>query len=267
MKKYQSLFRIKFLNGLQYRAAALAGCSTQFFWGIMSILMYMAFYKANPDNFPMEFPALTSYIWIQQAFLMLFNTWLFDNDIFDSISSGNVAYELCRPLDLYSMWLVRNIAERFSKTILRSLPILALAIFLPKPYGITFPPSFSLFLMFIISMFFTTLLVSVFTMLVYITSFFTISSMGIRILSISIVEFFSGFVIPIPFFPYKLQTILSFLPFTYMQNIPLRIYSGDIKGINAINGMIMQIVWIFILVFIGKLIMKKALKRVVIQGG
>ena len=55
MKKYWSFFRMRFLGGLQYRAAAWAGVSTQFAWGFMSLLMYRAFYDADPAAFPMEF--------------------------------------------------------------------------------------------------------------------------------------------------------------------------------------------------------------------
>lgn len=33
MKKYLSFFRLRFVNGIQYRAAALAGIVTQFAWG------------------------------------------------------------------------------------------------------------------------------------------------------------------------------------------------------------------------------------------
>ena len=32
MKKYLSFFRLRFITGLQYRTAALAGIATQFFW-------------------------------------------------------------------------------------------------------------------------------------------------------------------------------------------------------------------------------------------
>ena len=37
MKKYLSLLRMRFIAGLQYRAAALAGIATQFAWGFMLI--------------------------------------------------------------------------------------------------------------------------------------------------------------------------------------------------------------------------------------
>ena len=35
MKSYLSYFKLKFKTGLQYKAAAIAGMSTQFFFGII----------------------------------------------------------------------------------------------------------------------------------------------------------------------------------------------------------------------------------------
>lgn len=71
MKKYLSFFRLRFITGLQYRTAALAGIATQFFWGAMEILTFRAFYQSDPASFPMTLQATSSYIWIQQAFLVL----------------------------------------------------------------------------------------------------------------------------------------------------------------------------------------------------
>lgn len=47
MKKYVSFFRLHFAIGLQYRAAAWAGIATQFFWGIMEIIIYCTFYRTD----------------------------------------------------------------------------------------------------------------------------------------------------------------------------------------------------------------------------
>jgi ABC-2 type transport system permease protein len=115
MKKYLSFFRIRLANGLQYRAAAYAGVVTQFVWGFMTLLMFRAFYMNGQNSFPMSFPELSSYLWLQQAFLALFMAWYFDNDIFNAVTSGNVAYELCRPIDIYSMWFTKNMAIRISR--------------------------------------------------------------------------------------------------------------------------------------------------------
>ena len=53
MKKYLSFFRMRFLMGLQYRAAAAAGVVTQFTWGFMELLVFRAFYQADASAFPM----------------------------------------------------------------------------------------------------------------------------------------------------------------------------------------------------------------------
>ncbi len=136
MKKYLSFFRLRFLMGLQYRAAALGGIATQFVWGFMEIMIFRAFYRADAAAFPMSLCATASYIWLQQAFLALFATWMMEKDVFDSIVNGNIAYELCRPVSIYNMWFSRSMATRLSRAVLRCFPILAIAIFVPQPYGI-----------------------------------------------------------------------------------------------------------------------------------
>ena len=44
MKQYLTFFKMRFIAGLQYRVAALAGMSTQIVWGFMEVLLYRAFY-------------------------------------------------------------------------------------------------------------------------------------------------------------------------------------------------------------------------------
>lgn len=267
MKQYLSFFRIRFLAGLQYRAAALAGIATQFAWGGMTILMYRAFYNSNSGEFPMALSALSSYIWMQQALLAMFMAWFFDSEIFDSITSGSIAYELCRPCDLYTLWFVKNMAIRLSRTVLRCLPILLVAILLPAPYGLSLPPDlFSAFL-FLLSLFLGFMVMIAFSMLIYISAFYTLSSAGVRILMTSVIDFFTGGVIPIPFFPEAMQPVLYALPFASMQTIPFLIYVGYMGQGEALKSIGWQCLWLLVLILAGRLWMKRALKKVVVQGG
>lgn len=267
MKKYMSFFRMRFICGLQYRSAAYAGIATQFAWGFMQILMFRAFYMGNPDAFPMEFSQLSSYIWLQQAFLALFMTWFLEMDIFSSISSGNVAYELVRPMNLYQMWFTKNLAGRLSKAVLRCIPILTVAAFLPRPYGLSLPQGMMELVFFMLSMLLGLMVVVAFCMLIYITTFYTLSPTGVRVVALTMVEFCSGAVVPLPFLPDRIRFIFELLPFASMQNIPLRIYAGHIAGWNMISGILLQIFWLMVLITAGKMMMNKALKKVIIQGG
>lgn len=258
---------MKFINGLQYRAAAAAGIATQFAWGFMYALLFSAFYKANPGAFPMTFPQTVSYIWLQQAFLALYMVWFFDNEIFDSITGGGVAYELCRPMTIYRMWFVRNMADRLARAVLRCIPILIVSLFLPRPYNLVLPTDFLNFILFVVSMLLAFLLVLSFCMLIYITTFYTVSSLGVRIIAASLSELLTGAVVPLPFFPPGFRQIAEMLPFAYMQNIPLRIYSGSIAGNDALKSIAMQLFWLVVFWLIGEKWMKHALKKVVVQGG
>lgn len=267
MKQYLSFFRIRFLAGLQYRAAAWAGIATQFAWGGMNILMYWAFYRSDPSSFPMTMPQLSSYIWLQQSFLAMFMTWFYDNDIFDAITSGAIAYELCRPCDLYTMWFVKNMAIRLSRVVLRCVPILLFAAFLPEPFGLRLPPDALSAALCPLSMILGFLVLIAFSMLIYISAFFTLSSSGIRILTTSVMEFLAGAVIPVPFFPLWLQPVINALPFASMQNTPFLIYTGHLSPAQALQSMGLQLVWLAALLLLGRLLMKKATGKVVVQGG
>ena len=265
--KYLAFFRMKFITGLQYRAAAVAGLTTQFFWAAMELLLYKAFYESDPAAFPMEFGALASYIWLQQAFLTLHMIWVFENDIFQTITDGGVIYELCRPLDIYNMWFARGMANRLSKAVLRCLPILLLAALLKPPYGIGLPSDIGTALAFLVSFVLSFLNVVAFTMLVYISAFFTMQANGIKILLNGLSEFLSGAIIPLPFLPDGVRQVVELLPYASMQNVPFRIYGGDLAGVEMLQKIVLQLFWVAALIGFGKLLTRKALKRIVVQGG
>ena len=71
MKSYLSYFKLKFKTGLQYRAAAIAGICTQFFFGFVYISVYVAFYETGSSNLPMTLKEIISYVWLGQAFFAL----------------------------------------------------------------------------------------------------------------------------------------------------------------------------------------------------
>ena len=106
-----------------------------------------------------------------------------------------------------------------------------------------------------------------FTLLIYMLSFFTLSPEGLRIIFMSIIEFFQGAIIPLPFFPDRIRLVMELLPFASMQNVPLRVYSGDLSGAALQRAVFLQLFWLAVLLGIGKLLERRAMGRVVVQGG
>lgn len=265
-KKYLALFRVRFQNEMQYRVAALAGVCTQFVWGFMEILLFRAFY-AGGGEMPMTFSQLVTYEWLQQAFLALFMLWFWDKDIIEAITGGNIAYELARPMDLYNMWFTRVAAQRIARALLRCLPILLVAFLLPEPYRMSLPVSFGAFLLFVVSTALGLCVVAALTMLVYALTFFTMSASGVRIFAASIAELLSGAVVPLPFFPEKWRLLAELSPFAAVQNLPLRLYSGNLAGDEALFYLGMQVFWLVALVLLGRILLRRMRRRLVVQGG
>lgn len=268
MKCYISYFKLKFITGLTYRSAALAGIATQFFFGFVYIMVYIAFFESpSSSTLPMQLPQLVTYIWLNQTFFALINQFYKDNELFDLVKTGNISYELSRPKNIYFMWYFKILGQRLAMVVLRCLPLLIVGLCLPNPYRLQLPLDMSHFIVFILTLIVGSLLSTAVVTLYPIITLRTLNEKGIVNIIIVLADILSGLVIPIPFFPDFLKTISNILPFQYISDLPFRIYSGNIALSVGLNGLKMQIIWLIILIVLGYIILKNSLKRVEVQGG
>lgn len=267
MRAYLTYFKLKFISSLQYRTAAWAGIATQFFFGFVYIMVYVAFYESGGENLPMTLSEVITYLWLNQALLALVNQFTRDQELFQLIRDGGISYELARPKNIYFMWYFKVIGQRLANVLLRFIPLVAVTAFLPAPYNFGLPSSFLHFVFFLLSLFMGTLLVTALTVFYPIVALATLNEKGIVNFMITMADILSGIVVPIPFFPKFLQVISFWLPFQYISDLPFRLYVGNISIENGLFGILIQFIWVVILIIIGNFLMKKNLKRVVVQGG
>lgn len=267
MKLCFAYFKIKFMSSIQYRASAIAGILTQFFFGLVYISVYLAFYESNSNTPPMELAQIINYLWLQQAFFTLTYPYHKDKEIVSMIKDGNIAYELCKPSNLYFKWFFRILGDKISKVLLRFFPIIFIAIFLFKPWNLGLPFSLYSFIGFIITLIISSFLITGIATLLHILIFYTIDCEGVLNMFKVIVLLFSGGLVPIPFLPKFLQVISNILPFQYVGDVPYRIYSGNINESMILPTILIQIIWVIIIIVFSNLLIKKTLNKVVIQGG
>ena len=125
MKAYRSLVRMRILLLLQYRMAALAGITTQFMWVSQDYGAAGLWAAGEPQ--PLNLEQAVGYVWLGQAMLRML-PWDGDSDVQELIRTGNVAYELCRSVDLYNM-VCPGLSTADSSTILRAVPVFAISLF------------------------------------------------------------------------------------------------------------------------------------------
>ena len=267
MRAYITYFKLKFISSLQYRSAAWAGIATQFFFGFVYIMVYVAFYESGGNNLPMELPQVVTYLWLNQALLALVNQFTRDQELFKLVREGGISYELVRPKNLYFMWYFKIIGQRLANVTLRFFPLLLVTSILPYPFHMGGPASILHFLSFIVSLGLGTLLVTALAVFYPIITIITRNEKGLVNFIITIANILSGIVVPIPFFPKFLQIISSFLPFQYISDLPFRLYVGNISLADGVFGMCIQFIWIIIFIILGNILMEKNIKRVTVQGG
>lgn len=271
LKPYLAIFIVRFQMLLQYRAAAIAGLGTQIWFGAIMVMVMAAFFGSGTVEMPLTLPQTITYLWLGQALLALL-PWNTDPDIQEMVRSGNVAYERLRPVDTWWLWYMRSMATRTAPPTLRAVPLIVFAgILLPlagfEDWALKPPASFSAGVFFTISLFGIVALSAAITTLINISVIWSISGQGLNTLAMPVVTFFSGMVIPLPFFPDWMQPFLNVQPFRGLVDVPYRIYLGDLAGIDALLGIGHQITWTFILVLLGRKLMKRAMAQLVVQGG
>jgi ABC-2 type transport system permease protein len=271
VRPYRAIFRARFLMMLQYRAAAIAGLATQFWFGAIMAMALSAFYASGHGAPPITLPQSISYIWLGQAFLGLL-PWNVDPEIAAMMRSGNVAYERLRPVDIYCYWFARALAWRTAATLLRAVPLLVATLMLFPllalgDWSLRPPPSFAALALFVLSMVAVLFMSSAITTLLNISVVWTVSGQGMNAITNSLVVILSGMVIPLPLFPDWARVFLFIQPLAGLVDIPYRIYFGDLSGAAALGGVALQILWTLIFLGLGRMLIARTMMRVQVQGG
>jgi ABC-2 type transport system permease protein len=129
------------------------------------------------------------------------------------------------------------------------------------------PVSFVSFLLFLVALLIGALLTSAISMIIVFLTFKTLSARGTVTICNTICGVLGGLYIPLVFMPKGVQNILNYLPFRFVMDLPARIYIGNIAPLEALMFIGIAIAWLVVLILIGKLLISKAGKNAVIQGG
>jgi ABC-2 type transport system permease protein len=268
---YWHIISARFRTLLQYRGAALGGLATQGFFGVVRIMILEAFYRSSTGPQPMSFAETVGYVWMGQAMLVML-PWNVDRDIRDQIREGSVVFELCRPLDLYALWYCRAVAWRTAPMLMRLLPMFAVAgLVLPAvglaSWSLEAPATPAAGALWLATMGGALLLSCAITTLMNISLIWTTSSQGIAILVAGLATIFSGLVIPLPLFPDWAQTVMWVMPFSGVLDLPSRIWVGHIPADQAGWVLVHQLAWTVLLVALGRWVLARGTRRLVVHGG
>ena len=263
MKSYLSVFRLRRRLELQYRGAVLGGIICQMFFGIVLIAVYRALYAGNPQRMP--FGQIASYVWLQQAFFRMLLAS--DPDLLDKIRTGSIAYDLCRPLNLYGFYYVRILAQKMMGSLLRGIPMMVFAFFLPEGWNLSLPASAAGLCWSLAGLLLGLLCVSALENITMGFTMRTLDSRGIQAMLNLLMMILAGNILPLTLFPDRWQKVITLLPYAQLLDAPIRLYTGETPPAAAPRILLVQAVWILLLTGAGILLWRQNQKRMIIQGG
>lgn len=263
LRPYLSVFVMRFRIETQYRGAALGGIITQLFFGLMLVALYKALYENAPQSIPLA--QTVTYVWLQQScFRMLLST---DTELMQSVRTGGIGYEMCRPLSPYGFYYARALAQKLVGSALRAGPMVLCAALLPSPWGISAPAGLWQFMMFLAALLLGLLCTCA---LSNIAMAFTIRSLdmsGITGMLNLLLVTFSGNLLPLTLFPDSWQKFIRLTPYAQLLDAPIRIYTGEYTFPQSLETLAIQLFWTLCLGLVGYLMWQSNQKKMIVQGG
>jgi len=268
VKACASLFTIRVAENMQYRAAAIANSSITIFWGLMQIVMFTVFFTmGDASGAAMTLPQTVTYAWLVQIMMGFIGRLGLDAEIRVKIINGDVALDLCRPLDIYTHWYVKTIANRVGSSVWRAAITLFAAVIMPVAFRLSPPASVFGFALFFVSVCSGMLLCAAFAMLLSAIRVGLTWGEGPTYIFEMVGAFLSGMYFPLQLWPDFMQRVLVLQPFAGLMDIPFRLYLGLLAPYESIWAIGLQVFWTVVFIAAGRILLNRRVSQLIVQGG
>lgn len=264
MRLFYEVAKRGFSRSATYRGATFAGVFTNTVFGFLKASILLAVYRTRATVGGFDAIDAVTFTFVTQGMLNVVGAFAGHLDLADDIMSGAVVSEFYRPIDLQVWWLARDMGRAvFQATIRGTVPFLVGAI----AFHLRLPSSFELWVAFLVSLTVGIVISFGFRFAVTLSTFWTLDYRGPSQIAALTSMFFSGFVVPLTFFPHTLATVARALPFAAVVEVPVEIFLGKYHGWSLVTAISGQVAWALVLLTLGRVILAAATRRLVVQGG
>lgn len=263
-RKYSSLARTSLEITFVYRAGFAVNMIGTVFYVVAMFYLWQTIYLGNPGSLGgFTWPEMKAYLlvaFLLNSILTWYQEWVMGEDI----RQGIVAVDLARPIDFQASRFARAIGPiPFEFT--SALAVAAIVAFVFG--GIALPADPARVGLFLVSAALATLIKFGIVYCISMTAFWTTGTNGITVSRTAVQNLFSGALIPLVFFPDWLRGIAAVLPFQSLISTPALTYLGKLDGPNTVLMLAVQVGWAVGLIVLGRLVWRRAVKAVTINGG
>lgn len=263
MRLYVEVARLSFRRATTYRWATLAGVVTNTVFGFILAYVLLAVFAERGTIGGFDATDAMTFTFVTQGLLMAVG--IFGSvEMAERIRTGDVAVDLCRPYDFQVWWLAVHYGRAPFGLLFRGVPPYLLgALF----FDLRLPPDLPTAAAFFVSLTLAVGLGGAYGFLVQSSAFWLLDVRGPNALAWITAQFLSGVFLPLVLFPGWLQSLARALPFASMIQFPVEVFLGKYDGTGFAGILALQAVWLAALVALGRVVLARATRKVVIQGG
>ncbi|HWQ12724.1 MAG TPA: ABC-2 family transporter protein [Roseiflexaceae bacterium] len=251
-----------FRRATAYRSAYIAGLLTNAFFGAVLSFVYLAVYQASGPVAGFSVHEAVSYVWVTQSLISIGAGW-FSWELAETIRSGDVVADMYRPWSFYGYWLSRSLGERAFNLLVRG----ALTYVIGVLYFGAYVPSMGELAAFVLAVSLAMLVSFALGFTLNLVAFWLLDYTGVAIIASIVMQLFSGFLLPLAFLPDPLRRAAELLPFRAVTSVPAQVFLGKLAGAELAGALLLQVFWVLATAGIAALVLRLAVRKVVVQGG
>lgn len=246
-----------------YPAASVAGVFVNTVFGFMRVFVLLALFEQRDRIAGYDASATVTYVWLGQAMMM--TIFIFGwQDLALRIRSGDIAGDLVRPVHPLRASLAFDLGRALYHALFRGIPPLLIGAIV---FRLMLPAGALEWIAFAVSVLLAIVVSYAFRAIYNLVAFWTTDHRGALLLGGIAVNLFSGFIVPVAFFPDWLAAIANATPFPSMVQLPIDIFIGRAAGIEVLRIIAVQVAWAAALLLFAERLFALGVRRLVVQGG
>lgn len=264
--KYVKAFEMGFQIALEYRLNFLISLISAAYPIFIQTYLWTAIYGGSAESviYGFTYRQIIAYTFLAGLVTRIVRTG-FEYNIMEDVKNGKFSTFLVQPLGYFPYRLCSYFGQKLPGQAMILVILVVVLVALNVFWGVTFAP------LRILAFIATLIMATVLNFLI----FYIFSAMafwivevgflfeGIRIVTILL----SGGIFPLEVFGEHFLSIMNLLPFRYTVHYPITVLNGTITTGEAVNGLLMQLLWIGICLVISNVVWRVGSRRYVAVGG
>jgi ABC-2 type transport system permease protein len=257
---YAHFARVAFRRQRSFRLANFSGLFTNLFFLLFRSAVFAALFDHASTVGGYSLAQAVSYAVLVQTLIMVIPQWG-QIGVGEDIRSGQIAMDMCRPLNYYLMIMAKRFGISCYFLVARGLPTLAIAyalgLWTTLPQVTSLPWA-------VISLAAGILLANSLHFLVELSGFWLESPRGPKMLVVGLTYFFSGATIPLAFFPPWAKQLSALLPFAATLNTPIEVL---LQPELPWTLLAQQGLWLLVVCSLCFIVLRRGERSLVLHGG